>query len=219
MTHSKILLIGRATDETNNLRRELRRQEVYDVNVATSSEQALTAITNEKINLLIFNTEILTRKKLQMTGEVRDLGHKKFPVLILANSIMADTLEELEQSKGTVFLEKPFEVKDFFGVTEKLVGKHDVRQRIFRRFQTNQEGNFCKPPTLDMTTTVRIRNLSQGGAYFEYDGRQNVHTGDQIFLEIPLSQVQKEYKMRARVIWTTPPTATGRHGIGVEFIR
>jgi DNA-binding NtrC family response regulator len=217
--HSKILLIGRATDETNNLRRELRRQEVYDVNVATTSEQALTAIANEKINLLIFNTEILTRKKLQMTGEVRDLGQKKFPVLILANSIMADTLEELEQSKSTVFLEKPFEVKDFFGVTEKLVSKRDVSQRIFRRFQTNQEGNFSKSPALDVTTTVRIRNLSQGGAYFEYDGRQNVHTGDQIFLEIPLSQVQKEYKMRARVVWTTPPTATGRNGLGVEFIR
>jgi len=215
---SRILLIGRANDETQKLRKELRRQSDYVIDVATTSDQAIHSIKNDVINLLIFNTEILTRKKLELTRDLRDLGHK-FPVLLLANSIMADTLEDLEQSQGTVFLEKPFEVKDFFGISKKLVDGHGVRQRIYRRFLTNQEGNFSKTSTVNTITNVRIRNLSQGGAYFEYEGRPHLTIGDQILLDIPLSQVKKEYKMKARVIWTTPPTAVGKNGLGVEFLR
>lgn len=215
---ANILLIGRSGEETNTLKRELKRQEVYSVDVATTPNQAIDNLTSNRVDLLVFNTEILTKKKLSMASDLRDIG-TQFPVLLLANSIMADAVEDLNKSKGTVFLEKPFEVKDFFGITDKLISGQEVRQRIFRRFQTYQEGSFSKHPALDMITAVRIRNLSQGGAYFEYEGRSHAQIGDQIYLGIPLQQVQKEYKMKAKVVWTTQPAAIGRHGLGVEFIR
>ncbi len=215
---TKILLVGRATDDTNNLRRELKRQDDYTVEMATTPDLAIENIQSNQVDLLVFNTEILTRKKLEMTSDLKEIG-QNFPVLVLANSIMADTLGDLESTKGTVFLEKPFEIKDLFGITDKMITGEDVRQRIFRRFQTNQEGAFAKPPAMDVQLSIRIRNLSQGGAYFEYEGRPHINIGDQIYLEIPLQQVKRDYKMKARVVWVTPTSALGRNGLGVEFMR
>jgi DNA-binding NtrC family response regulator len=216
--NAKILLISRAGEETNTLKRELKRQETYSVDLATTPNQAIDTITQDRVDLVIFNTEIFTKKKLQLSNDIKELG-QNFPVLILANSVMADTFHELEKTMGTVFLEKPFDIKDLFGLTEKLVGGRDVHQRIFRRFQTNQEASFARPPAMDLETTIRIRNLSQGGAYFEYEGRPNVTVGDQIFMDIPLQQLSRRYRMKAKVVWTTPPTAIGRNGLGVEFVR
>jgi response regulator RpfG family c-di-GMP phosphodiesterase len=216
---SNILLIGRPTEETNSLRKELRRQDGLNVSVATNSEQAIKTIVNELIHLLVFNTEILTRKKIALTNDLRELG-QKFPVLILANSVMADAMDELEKSKSTVFLEKPFSNRDLYGLTDKLMGGRSVRQRFFRRFSTSQEGNFSKVPSMEHATAAHIRNLSQGGAFIEYEGKPYVDIGDQICLEIPLHQVHKEYKMKARVVWVSPPAPViGRNGLGVEFIK
>jgi DNA-binding NtrC family response regulator len=215
---SRILLISRASDETINLKRELKRKESFAVEVASTPDQAIKNIQNEKIDLLVLNTEVFNRKKLEMTSNLRELGDG-FPVLILANTVMPETFYSLDTMKKTVLLEKPYDSKDLYGVSEKMIEGKDVRQRFFRRYTTNQDAEFSKSPTLDSAIQMRIRNLSQGGAFFEYDGKPYLGIGDQVQVSIALNQMQKRYKMMAKVVWTTPPTTLGRYGLGVQFVR
>jgi DNA-binding NtrC family response regulator len=215
---SKILLISRAGEETVNLKRELKRKEQFAVDVASTPDQAIGNIQSDKFDLVVLNTEVFNRKKLEMTSNLRDLG-QDFPVLVLANTVMPETFYNLDQMKKTVLLEKPYDIKDLYGISEKMIEGRDVRQRIFRRYPTNQDAEFAKNPTLDSAVQMRIRNLSQGGAFFEYDGRPSLGIGDQVQLSITLNQMQKRYKMMAKVVWATPPTTLGRYGLGVQFMR
>ncbi|MGE3974087.1 MAG: PilZ domain-containing protein [Bdellovibrionales bacterium] len=213
---SKILLISRAGLETQTLRRELNRKQ--QVIVATTPDQAIENIQSDTYHLLVFNTEVFNQKKLSLTSNLRDIG-QNFPVLVLANTVMPETFYNVEQMKNTVLLEKPFDVKDLHGLSEKMIDGREVRQRIFRRYQTSQDGEFTKTFASDSAIQIRIRNLSQGGAFFEYEGRPTLTIGDEVQLNIPLNQMQRRYNVKAKVVWSTMTTTIGRYGFGVQFLR
>jgi len=215
---NRILLISRASEETHNLKYELRRQDHFSVNVASTPDHALRSLMNEQVNLVVFNTEAFTRKKMQITYDLREIG-RKVPVLVLAESVLPDVLLSLRNAQGTVLLEKPYEPKDLFGLSEKLMGGEGCSQRIYRRYFTNQEGEFYKPHVRDLGVQMKVRNLSQGGAFIEFEERINLRTGDVLNLNIRLVEVRKSYKMPAKVVWVSASSPMGRTGCGVQFVR
>jgi len=213
---NKVLLISRLNEESLALKKEVARNQSFDVQLATTAKEALKTLSSDETDLVIFNMDIFTAKKIQVATDLRALGHN-LPVLVLADAIGADAYSLISDMKGTVLLEKPFENKDFHGITEKLVAGRDVQQRFFRRFYTNQlaELEIFKS---GQAFPMRVRNLSKGGAFVEYK-LGNLQTGDVVRVAVELKEVSRKYDMTAKVVWTTPksPWGDGR-GAGLEFI-
>jgi len=212
---NNILVISKNGSETETLSKELRTQEDCDVVVASTPDEAIEIITMDRIDLVVFNIELFTRKRLQTATDFRGLGYT-FPLLVLAHTVLPEIYYNLEQMESTVILEKPYDHKDLMGLTEKLVDGVTVKQRIFRRYDTNQSADFLAK---QYVTPIRIKNLSQGGAYLECDASSRLVIGEKVKLEIPLNQVSKTYKMEAKVVWVMPEKILGKVGVGVEFIR
>lgn len=216
---NSILLIGRAGEETNRIREELKDIPESRIDVASTPQVAIEKLMFEPVNLVVYNMDLCNRKKLESTKDLRVLGHD-FPILVLAQSISNDLYEYSHELSHTTMLEKPYSTRELQGISGKLLKNQSVKQRVFRRFPTDQTVEITPIKGMQSAFSIQMKNLSHGGAYFETKEAIPLQAGDPIKVEIPLKDMSKTYRLFGRVIWIVPDTAWGEQpGLGVEFIR
>ncbi|MEQ1875258.1 MAG: PilZ domain-containing protein [Bdellovibrionia bacterium] len=213
----RILVVGRLNPESLAIQKSLKEDGQFDVSLVTRAPDAMDTITRQNIDLMIMNLQNFTKAKVQLASDLRSLGYG-FPVLVLAHIIAADTYKIVSDIPNTILLEKPYEIKDLTGISEKLIDGRNVRQRIFRRYQTNETAELELFKN-GQAISGKLRDLSRGGAFVEYSGPDLV-TGDMLRMNIDLKQVARRYEVNAKVVWTTRKSPWGEEpGVGVEFIK
>lgn len=220
MSAPRVLLIGKRNEEVVGIKHMLAKNTGYDVELVSVAQKAVQRLTSQTVDLCVFNFDLFTRDKIKLATDLRSLGYE-FPVLVLSRIIATDAYEAIRNMHHTILLEKPFEHKDLWGLSDKLISGRSVAQRTHRRFYTNQKAAIA---TFDGGTSAangKLFNLSRGGAYLEFgEGSSQVKQGDMLQLNVQLNEVYRQYNVSARVVWTTTEGlwGTGR-GIGVEFVK
>lgn len=215
--NSKILLVGNQADATREIKKLLALNKLYKVVQATDAQEAVRKMSQDKMNLVMFDTEVLTVDKMNFTKAIRSLGYDA-PVVMLAKAVAPKARELLSIFKKTVILEKPLEHKLFYGVTSKLLEGKDVPQQYFKRFYTNQE-TTVEQLGRNLKYDCSMLNLSKGGAYLEIPD-ENADVRGIIKMKIRLHEMDKQYEVNARVVWNSKSSIWGKgQGVGVEFIQ
>lgn len=182
-------------------------------------EKTKDIVTEQALNLLIYECDSYTAKELQLFKDFREWG-LSFPVLFVCNNVIATDLDVLRNENKPHFLEKSHEDKKFIGIVNKLIKSRQIPQQMLQRYPTNQRV-MVESIQEGMAIDSSMYNLSKGGAYCEFDPVDEVSfaIGDIVKLSVPLTDLSKSHALSAKVVWTTRKGRySGRQGLGLKFI-
>jgi response regulator RpfG family c-di-GMP phosphodiesterase len=213
----QVLLVSRLNDESNVIKKDFLKTNQFYVEQASTSTQAIERISSQKVDLIVLNMDTFTPKRIKLATDLKNLGYN-FPLLLLAKTVLPESLKSLGNLPSAALLEKPYEVRDLAGISEKLLEGRQCKQRIFRRYMTDEVAHLEIFNKTGENIPSRVRNLSKGGAFLEYTGMP-INVGDILRVAIDLKEVDKSYDLNGRVVWSTTVSPWGSDpGIGIEFI-
>jgi Tfp pilus assembly protein PilZ len=214
----KILLASTTEEENLILRRKLEplTGEIGNISYVTTRPQALVYSARDNFELVVINVPEFTNEHRSTVLKLRELGYRG-SLIVTAKAKTADQIREINAMQSTVFVEKPYEIKDLLGVVSKILRARSVSQRIFRRYYTMQKAEVEITAEQRKAPTT-LYNLSKGGAYIELANTETLKIGDELTLHVPLNEMRRTYQMAARVVWTTIVGAGGGFGVGLEFV-
>lgn len=215
----KILLHSPSTNDAYMMKSFLEKRLPYAIELAHSNKQMEEIIANRPIQLVIYDTAQFTGQEFQYLRDIRGLGYS-YPFLILSNNQGSEALLAQAAKNKMHFLDKPYEFKALRGMTRKLMVQRSIQQQMHRRFRTQIQAKmetFIHGESFE----TQMFNLSKGGAYCEFSGASNVlGIGDLVRLRVNLEDLQRDYTLTARVVWTTRKGAySGGHGAGLRFVK
>ncbi|PIT99232.1 MAG: hypothetical protein COT74_09490 [Bdellovibrionales bacterium CG10_big_fil_rev_8_21_14_0_10_45_34] len=208
------IVVAGSQELNDKVAEDLSRNRLYSIFLANSSIETIRMVQGQKPHLVILNFDVFTPKKKSLIVNLKEMGYSD-SILVLAKFVSADSAEAITALDKCVLIERPYVANDFYGVVGKLVSGHDVRQRVHRRFFTNQKAHIVPFSGQEMNSI--LRNLSRGGALIEYDGTP-VEKGEILRVKVDLKDLSKSYNVHAKVVWSEPKDS-GPSTIGVEFIK
>lgn len=213
----KILLHSSSANDAYLIKSFLEKRLPYSIEVSHSSKTTESIITNQSIQLVIYDTTLFTGIDLQFLKDIRNIGYS-YPFLVLGTTekeILAGATKNRMH-----FLDKPYEFKALRGLTRKLMVQRSIHQQIHRRYRTQIKAKMETFINGESFETY-LFNLSKGGAYCEFAGASNIlGIGDLVRLKVNLEDVQRDYNLTARVVWTTRKGSySGGHGAGLRFVK
>ncbi|MDZ4084674.1 MAG: PilZ domain-containing protein [Bdellovibrionales bacterium] len=218
----QIILASRTEQENAILRKKLNSLvEIVPggARITTTRPQATKLELGGNPDLVIFNFNDWNQNELQFVEGLRKEGYERM-IMILAKADAPTAVQNLALLERVVYLEKPFEIRDLVGIAEKAISQQTVAQRIYRRFNTEQQATveFSGGETGgNRAIESRIFNMSKTGAYLELNSLQDVSVGETVKLRMELEDVSRTYVMPAKIVWTQIMGRTGGTGVGVHF--
>lgn len=223
----KQIILASRTEQENAILRKKLNSLVESVpggaRITTTRPQATKLELGGNPDLVIFNFNDWNQNELQFVEGLRKEGYERM-IMILAKADAPTAVQNLALLEKVVYLEKPFEIRDLVGIAEKAISQGAVAQRIYRRFNTEQQA------TVEFSGTdsggksggtraigSRIFNMSKTGAYLELNSLQDVNVGEMVKLRMELEDVSRTYVMPAKIVWTQIMGRTGGTGVGVHF--
>jgi Tfp pilus assembly protein PilZ len=214
----KVLLDCRSLEDARTLKNYIEREMPYEAVLSFDPIETQSILGNQSINLLVFQTGILRDGDLDRVRHVRQSGFGS-PILTITDRVGELSVSGLAEKQKAYFLEKPFELRTFRGLTRKLMTAKAVPQQQFRRYQTRAVAHLETFITGESISTEMF-NLSMGGAYFEINEKPPLGIGDLIRLKIPHSGEARDHHIHGRVVWMTHKGSNlGGFGLGVKFIK
>lgn len=213
-----LLLISYVESEIVSLRSKLQDlNQNYVIDAALNIRQGYSRIAQHSPQMIIMNFDTLSEAAVHHVRNFKSVAENK-PMLVLGRVETVENLNHLSDISETIFLEKPYLDKDLNGLTEKILTSRGVSQRIHRRFNTAQKA-FIEIYGKNVESETTLYNMSRGGAYFEIPESPDIVVGDIVKLNVDLTELNHNYRIHAKVIWTTPKgISAGGYGVGVEFI-
>lgn len=222
----QIILASRTEQENAILRKKLNSLvEIVPggARITTTRPQATKLEVGGNPDLVIFNFNDWNQNELQFVEGLRQEGYERM-IMILAKADAPTAVQNLALLERVVYLEKPFEIRDLVGIAEKAISQGAVAQRIYRRFNTEQQatvefsgGAGGSGNGVNRAVGSRIFNMSKTGAYLELNSLQDVNVGEMVKLRMELEDVSRTYVMPAKIVWTQIMGRTGGTGVGVHF--
>jgi response regulator RpfG family c-di-GMP phosphodiesterase len=214
---SKILLVGYQSEAMQEMYDLLYGNKLYNVIRVQSNEQMIQKLASQTINLTIMDQDVLNVEKMTQIKNMRMAGYGT-PLLLVSRAISAQAKELSRSMNRIALLEKPYEYKDFIGITNKLVAGREVTTQAHKRFFTNQTA-VLEPVGGGSQYTTYMKNLSKGGALLEVPNATSEDIRGIVRMNVILDQVQRAYEVNARVVWNSKRNSNGGQTIGVEFIQ
>jgi DNA-binding NtrC family response regulator len=215
--NSKILLVGYQSDAIQEMYDLLYRNRLYQIIRVQSHEQMVQKLAAQNISLTILDQDILNVERMNQAKNLRMAGYGT-PLLVVAKAISVQAKEISKTMNRIALLEKPFENKDFIGITNKLISGREVTTQQYKRFFTNQHA-VIEPVGGGSRYSSFIRNLSKGGALLELHESTQDDIRGLVRMNVVLDQLQRAYEVNARVVWNSKRGAGKSQTIGVEFIQ
>lgn len=218
----QIILASRTEQENAILRKKLNSLvEIVPggARITTTRPQATKLELGGNPDLVIFNFNDWNQNELQYVEGIRREGYERM-IMILAKADAPTAVQNLALLERVVYLEKPFEIRDLVGIAEKAISQGAVAQRIYRRFNTEQQATVefsAGDSGASRAIASRIFNMSKTGAYLELNSLQDVSVGETVKLRMELEDVSRTYVMPAKIVWTQIMGRTGGTGVGVHF--
>jgi len=218
----QIILASRTEQENAILRKKLNSLvEIVPggARITTTRPQATKLELGGNPDLVIFNFNDWNQNELQFVEGLRKEGYERM-IMILAKADAPTAVQNLALLERVVYLEKPFEIRDLVGIAEKAISQQAVAQRIYRRFNTEQQATVeFSGSGMGGSRAIasRIFNMSKTGAYLELNSLEDVNVGETVKLRMELEDVSRTYVMPAKIVWTQIMGRTGGTGVGVHF--
>lgn len=214
----KVLLDCRSLEDARILKNYIERELPYEAVLSFDPAETNSIIGNKSVHLLVIQTAVLREMDMERIRSIRENGYS-YPILTITDRIGDLSVAMLADKYKAYFLEKPFELKTFKGLTRKLMTAKQVPQQQHRRYRTRQSALLETFITGESFSTEMF-NLSMGGAYFELAKKPGVAVGDLLRMKIPTGIQDKEHHIHGRIVWTTHKgPALGGYGLGVKFIK
>jgi Tfp pilus assembly protein PilZ len=212
----KILLMSKFNQENFKLKDILARHLKHDVNwVRTPNQTIQSLVGGTRFDVLVINTELFTKKKLDMVKNLRAVGCD-FPVIFLAD-VIKDAMSFVPAHLKTIVIDKPVYAQDLQGIIDRIIHKDNYSVRYHKRFSTQEVADF-EVFRNGHRSSATLRNLSLGGAFLETS--EQYQAGEIIKLNIRLNTLKKGHELSARVVWNgNHPDHKGVVGLGVRFVR
>lgn len=214
-----IIFLASRTEEANQIlqrRLEPIANEFSNVRFVSFHTQGLLSSIDDSVDLVFLNFQDWSRTELSYLLSLREAGYMG-PVIVLAKAKNGEPMKTLSTMEGVTLVEKPFETRDLIGITKKTLSRAVVTQRIYRRYETDEDAEVEFFGANDRFKS-KVRNLSKGGAYLELFDDAAIKVGDILKLRLELHQVKRTYTLPAKVVWTGRSRTQSSQAVGVEFI-
>jgi len=214
----RIVLASISEEENLLLKKKIDplTSELGEMKLSSVRPQGMAAALDPNSNLVIINVFTYTKETRATVMSLRSAGYSG-PVLVTSKIESLEAVRELQNMQNTVFLEKPFEVRDFQGIIRKFLSDSSVYQRIHRRYNLAMSADVEWVDNRPKASS-RVLNLSKGGAFIELQQNSKVKKGDRLKVYIILDEIKKSYAMIARVAWCSNQVRNGAYGVGLEFL-
>lgn len=213
----KILVHSPSRAEGETIKNMLEKHLPFSVALSMEKIQLEDDLMSRSTHLLIFNTRKFFEPELEFIKRIKEEHSFDQPILASCDKVRFANFMHLCDKHKLFFLEKPFSGKALAGLARKLLVARSVGQQVHRRFLTNQKTvieTFSKGQSLESN----MLNLSKGGAYFEFGQEALLDVGELVRMKVSLEDVEREYSMNARVVWTSKHDSES-FCAGVQFVK
>ncbi|MCB0379256.1 MAG: PilZ domain-containing protein [Bdellovibrionales bacterium] len=212
----KILMVSKNESDNPLLRKKLEpiEQQVGAVQYISARPANMSTLLESDLSLLIFNCPHFTTALRDHINHWRSSGYLG-PIVILAKVHDPVTLNNLADMQNVAIVEKPYENKDLQGVAVKLINEAKVKQRRWRRYDTDQTA-WLESYTSEFSVSTVIKNISKGGACISGD-LSTMSKGDLLRIQFDLDEINKSHTMSAQVVWTSGEVG-GERMAGLQFV-
>lgn len=212
----KILIVSDSAESSSGIRTTIEchlKHKIFEVFSRGDMKKQLECAV---FNLLIIDSIYLDARMLEKISWLKSAGCI-FPIMCISEKAQNGYLHKLKNIEGVHILQRPFYDKNIVGLVNKLLAVREVPKQIFRRYNTNQIVQIEAMQSGENIMTC-MYNLSQGGAYVEFEKGTSIGIGDLYRVRVNIEN-SNQYSFNAKVIWTTPSGRfSGRFGCGLKFI-
>lgn len=121
MTKEKIIVIVDDFTGIRSIVRETLEKRGFKVLEAANGEEALKYFNGTQIDLLITDFDMPDMNGAQLITKVRDMTRYMFTPIIVLSGVRKERVEEqLSDLNIAAYLQKPFEIKHFYTVIDRL---------------------------------------------------------------------------------------------------
>jgi hypothetical protein len=209
------VLVSRRDNDAQRIVTEISRNRLYSIEIVELAADVLNRLSQENVHCLAFNFNRFQMHHTKLFSEIRSIYN--YPIVAFGIQADKDALNYLQQLPRAVFIEKPYEPKDVWGICQKILQGRPVNQRIFRRYYTKQMVSVQNSVN-GQVVSGDILNLSRGGAYFEFE-QGKLFPGDLLKVSINLDKLSKAYNVDAEVVWAEGHGNARKASAGLRFVR
>jgi hypothetical protein len=213
----RLILFSDDFQTIETTRRMIEKNFNNPIEIAMDEPGLRAQLDSKNFSLGMFRTPQLDEKLRLTLTRMRKLGYG-FPFLVACEKSLSESQKKLELENEIHALIGPPTEKSLMGLTRKLLIARRVPRQFFPRFNTNVIAQI-EPLASGNPLLTCMYNLSQGGAYCEFDSKDPVAVGDLIKFQVNLDDTKSGYVLNGKVVWTTPKGRfTGRFGCGFKFV-
>ena len=102
--------------------RKILRSEGFEVVLATTVDDALTALEQDEFSLLLIDIKMPKRDGLYLMDVLRERG-ERIPIVVMSGYQTAETIEEAGRRGAAAFIPKPFTPDELLSAVRGAIGK------------------------------------------------------------------------------------------------
>lgn len=212
----KILIVSDSELSSSEIRFAIERNLQHRIFEVFRRAEMKRQLECAVFNLLIIDSVKIDAQVLEKINWLRAAGCI-FPIMVVAEKMEDGYLYKIKNIAGVHILMRPIFEKNIVGLVKKLLVIREVPKQIFRRYNTNQIAEI-EGMLSDNNILTCMYNLSQGGAYVEFENKSAVSVGDFFRIKVNIEN-SNQYTFNAKIVWTTQVGRfSGRFGCGLKFV-
>lgn len=176
----------------------LHQAKGFETSTFTQPWRAAHALQKHSFDALVFHSEKTGVNLDVLNRRIRKIYPQR-PVAYIVTHEKGQELRLPKNDNSAVVIDFATELYDAAGIIEKMMNGSAVFHRSTRRFVTAQNAVVVSEDA--QRSGARLINLGLRGAQLRVFGR-DLKKGDQVQLEVPISSMNRQRIVPARVIWT-----------------
>jgi two-component system chemotaxis response regulator CheY len=122
----KIIIVDDFSGVRSIVKESLTRRG-YEVLEADNAEDALKFFNGTQVDLLITDFDMPDMNGAELVTRVRSLSRYMYTPVIILSGVRKERIEEkIADLNIAAYVQKPFEVKQFYSIVERLAGKTNL---------------------------------------------------------------------------------------------
>ncbi len=215
----QMLIQGDEKEAAIQLRDRLVSLLPVEIICSVDLNESLQWLKQKPLQLVLFQVEKFHQDQLDWIRGIRQLGYDNGILLSTQELQLSEDIQNVVNRHRLNFIHHPARDKNLVGLVKKLLIMRSLPQQRFQRFLTREKAQM-ETYLSGKTWTTHMYNLSEGGAYCEFEAKPQLETGDLVRLKVHLDDVEKQHSVNAKVVWLTKKGhIKGGPGAGVMFIK